>query len=256
MFGFFYSVVAYVAFLGVFCALALFADGLVLPKTVDTGATLTLPQTLAINLALLLTWGIQHSVMARQGFKNWLTRFIPAHLERSTYVLASSLALLGLMLGWQSPAGMVWQVTSEPAVLALWAINALGWVGVPVASFLIDHFDLFGLKQSFLQWRRRSYDREGFVMPWLYRYVRHPMMTALMVALWATPSMSVSHFCLSLGLTAYILVGVHFEERSLRRELGASYAAYQQRVPKFVPRLGGAPQPHHAQQAMPTTTQG
>jgi len=240
MFGFFYSVFAYLAFLVCFSGLGLFADGVLLPKTVDTGEPTGLASALAINIGLLLAWGLQHSVMARKGFKDWVTQFIPAHLERATYVLASSLALLGLMLGWQPMAGEVWRAESTPLVVTLWTLNALGWCCVPVASFLIDHFDLFGLKQSFQQWRRGSYTRKGFVMPSLYRYVRHPMMTALLVGLWATPTMTVSHLSLSLGLTAYILIGLHFEERSLRRELGEVYTAYQQQVPKLLPRLGGA----------------
>lgn len=241
MLGFLYSVFAYTAFLAVFCALAVFTDGLFLPKHVDTGAPQGFGWALAVNLGLLLGWGVQHSVMARQGFKDWLTRFIPVHLERATYVLASSLALAGLMLGWQPMAGQVWQVEATPAVVLLWGLNALGWVCVPVASFLIDHFDLFGLKQAFQHWRRGSYQSRGFVMPWLYRYVRHPMMTALLVGFWATPFMTVSHLCLSLGMSLYIVIGVHFEERSLRRELGADYAVYQSQVPKFIPRVGGAP---------------
>lgn len=255
MLGFLYSVFAYLAFLACFSGLGLFADGLLLPKTVDTGAPVGLARALTINLGLLLIWGIQHSVMARQGFKRWVTRFIPVHLERATYVLVSSLALLGLMLGWQPVAGVLWQVESTPLVVALWGLNAMGWLCVPLASFLIDHFDLFGLKQSFHQWRRGTYERKGFVMPWLYRYVRHPMMSALLVGLWATPYMTASHFGLSLGLTAYVLIGLHFEERSLRRELGEAYAQYQQRVPKLVPRLGGPSQAPVVSATAATTTQ-
>lgn len=239
MLGFLYSVVAYVAFFASFTALALFTNGLLLPKTVDTGEPGGLGLALAVNIGLLLAWGVQHSAMARQGFKDWLVRFVPTHLERATYVLASAIALTALLVFWQPMAGVLWQVEAPAAVVSLWVLNALGWFGVPVASFLIDHFDLFGLKQAFMQWRHKSFERKGFVMPWLYRYVRHPMMTALMVGLWAAPTMTVSHFALSLGLTVYVVIGVYFEERSLRRELGADYVTYQASTPKFLPRLAG-----------------
>jgi len=134
-------------------------------------------------------------------------------------------------------SGTIWQVESTAVTSAIWVVNALGWIGVPLVSFLIDHFDLFGLKQPFMHWRKRSYESKGFVMPSLYRYVRHPMMTAILVALWATPTMTVSHLVLSLGMTAYVYVGVYFEERSLARELGQAYVAYKRAVPKFLPGM-------------------
>lgn len=239
MFGFIYSVVAYVAFLAAFVVLVFFADGLLLPKTVDTGAPGSFALALAINIGLILAWGLQHSVMARQGFKDRLTRIVPKHLERSTFVLASSVVLFGIMAAWQPMEGVLWHVESSPLVIALWVINGIGWAGVPAVSFMIDHFDLFGLKQTFTHWRKRSYGQTGFVVPWLYRYVRHPMMTAILVALWATPYMTVSHLVLSVGLSVYIFVGVYFEERSLVRELGAAYSDYQAETPKFFPGLPG-----------------
>jgi protein-S-isoprenylcysteine O-methyltransferase Ste14 len=245
MFGFIYSLLAYVAFLSAFAGFVFFTDGVFLPKTVDTGEAGSFGAALAINVGLILLWGVQHSVMARQRFKDWLTGFIPAHLERSTFVMASSVVLAVLMLGWQPMEGVLWQVESSELVIALWVINAIGWAGVPVVSFLIDHFDLFGLKQAFMHFRRRTYDSAGFVMPWLYRHVRHPMMTAVLVGLWATPYMTVSHLTLSLGMSVYVYVGVYFEERSLLRELGQPYAEYQRTTPKFVP---GAP-------ALPPQTQ-
>ena len=218
-------------------AFGLFTDGVVLPKNVDSGQAAALGSALAIDLALLLLFGLQHSVMARPAFKRWLTRFIPEPLERSTFVFVSALTLGGLMLAWQPLGGSVWRVESRPLAIALWTINALGWVGVPLVSHLIDHFDLFGLKQSFMGWRKQSYTKVGFVLPSLYRYVRHPMMTSFLLAFWVTPSMTVSHFVLALGMTLYIYIGVHFEERSLRRELGEAYGRYQDTTPKFVPRL-------------------
>lgn len=239
MFGFLFSVISYVTFLAVFVGMALFSDGLLLPKTVDSAATVPVGQALLINLGLLLLWGFQHSVMARQHFKDWLTRFVPVQLERATYVLVSSLALGFVLYAWQPIDGTLWDLQATPLVAAVWAINALGWLGVPLSSFLIDHFDLFGLKQAFARWRKTSYGSKGFVKPVVYRYVRHPMMTAMMVGLWAAPFMTVSHLCFSLGMTLYIMVGVHFEERALRRELGEAYGAYQASTPKFIPGLGG-----------------
>lgn len=239
MFGFIYSLVAYVAFFAAFGALVFFADGILLPKTVDTGVPGSFGVALAANIGLILLWGVQHSVMARQGFKDRLTRIVPQHLERSTFVLASSLVLAILMLLWQPMEGVLWHVEATPVVVTLWAINALGWVGVPVVSFLIDHFDLFGLKQPFMRWRKRTYNQKGFVMPWLYRYVRHPMMSAILIAMWVTPHMTVSHLVLAVGMSLYIYVGVHFEERSLARELGRDYVDYQADTPKFFPGMGG-----------------
>ncbi|MBW2462235.1 MAG: isoprenylcysteine carboxylmethyltransferase family protein [Deltaproteobacteria bacterium] len=240
MFGFIYSLVAYVAFLVAFAGLVFFTDGVLLPKTVDTGVAGQFGVALAINIGLILAWGVQHSVMARQSFKDRLTRILPEHLERSTYVLASSLTLAGLMLLWQPMEGVLWHVESQPLVITLWVVNGLAWAGVPLVSFMIDHFDLFGLKQAFTQWRRRSFERTGFVMPWLYRYVRHPMMTAILLALWVTPHMTVSHLVLALGMSVYIYVGVYFEERSLARELGQAYVDYRAKTPKFLPGLPGA----------------
>jgi len=237
MFGFVYSLVAYVAFLGSFVYFGFFADGLWVPKTVDSGTPAPFWAALATNVGLMLLFGLQHSVMARQRFKDAITRVIPAHLERSTYVLVSAVALVVMMVGWQPMAGVVWRAESTPAVVALWTLNALGWLGVPVASFFIDHFDLFGLKQPFVRWRKSTYHRKGFVMPWLYRHVRHPMMLAILVGFWATPSMTLSHLVLSLGMSLYVYVGIYFEERSLARELGVSYAGYQTTTPKLVPRL-------------------
>ena len=238
MFGFLYSIFAYVAFLASFGYLAFFANDLLVPFTVDSGQPGGAFSSVLVDVGLILLFGVQHSVMARDSFKRRITRVLPAHLERSTYVLASALALVVLYAGWQPVPGLVWHVETPALRVALYGLNALGWVGVPVASFLIDHFDLFGLKQAFAAWRKRSFSAKGFVTPVLYRHCRHPMMTALMVGLWAAPDLTVGHAVLSAGMTLYIVIGVHFEERALRRELGEAYAQYQQRTPKFVPRFG------------------
>jgi protein-S-isoprenylcysteine O-methyltransferase Ste14 len=241
MLGFIYSLVVYAGFLVIFNYFALFSAGVFVPKGVDTGVATDTSLALLINLSLLLLFGLQHSIMARAGFKRALTRFIPERVERATFVLASSLALGLLMWQWQPLPTLLWQVDNPIVASCLWAIQALGWLGVPLSSFMIDHFDLFGVKQAFHGFRRTSFERKGFVTPLLYRYVRHPMMTSLLVGLWLTPHMTVGHLLLSLGMSLYIVVGVHFEERALARELGLAYVRYQQATPKFLPLAAAKP---------------
>jgi methanethiol S-methyltransferase len=235
MLGFIYSVVSYLAFLATFVYFAWFSDGLGVPRTVDNAPPATLAAALAINIGLMLLFGLQHSVMARPGAKRALTRVVPARLERATYVLASSAALALLMWQWRGVAGVLWHVHGFTFAAALWTLNALGWLGVPLCSFMIDHFDLFGLKPALNGFRKVSFERKGFVVPLLYKYVRHPMMTSLLIGLWVTPHMTVGHLVLSLGMTVYVVIGVHFEERALARELGQAYALYQATTPKFFP---------------------
>lgn len=233
--GLVYSGIAYIGFLATFVYLALFSDGVLVPKSVDTGSPGDLVSTLMLDLSLLLLFGVQHSVMARASFKQVLTRVVPAHLERATFVLASSAVLVLLMWLWRPLPTLLWSVEGAPWAATLWTLNAVGWLGVPVCSYMIDHFDLFGLKQPLQHFRRLSMARKGFVTPLLYKYVRHPMMTFFLLALWATPTMTLGHLVLSLGMSLYILVGVHFEERALRRELGEEYVRYQASTPKFFP---------------------
>lgn len=235
MIGLLYSVLSYLGFLGVYCYFALFSDGLFVPKSVDSGQGANLAVAFAVNAGLVLLFGLQHSVMARAGFKRALTRVVPVHLERATYVLATSVMLSAVMWLWQPMSGVVWHVENAAWATPLWAVNALGWMGVPLCSFMIDHFDLFGLKQAFYGFRKRSVERSGFVTPLIYRYVRHPMMSSLFLAFWSTPYMSVGHLLLSVGMSLYIVIGVHFEERSLLRELGRPYEKYQASTPRFLP---------------------
>jgi protein-S-isoprenylcysteine O-methyltransferase Ste14 len=249
MIGLVYSASSYVAFLAVFTYFALFSDALLVPKTVESGSTAHLGLALSVNLGLLLLWGLQHSVMARARFKRWLTRVVPTHLERATYVMTSSLALGVLMWLWQPMNREVWHVESAALAAPLWIVNALGWAGVPASSFMIDHFNLFGLKQAWLAFRRRSTTESGFMAPLLYKYVRHPMMTSILVALWVTPHMTTGHLMLSLGMSVYVLIGVHFEEQALLRELGQAYRLYQLATPRFLP-VGG-PKPELTDRASP-----
>jgi protein-S-isoprenylcysteine O-methyltransferase Ste14 len=214
----------------------------VVPKSVDSGSASPLGIALMINLGLLLLWGLQHSGMARPRFKSRLTRWVPAHLERATYVMFSSLALGLLMWQWQPVHFELWHVESLALATPLWAFNALGWLGVPACSFMIDHFNLFGLKQAWSGFRRRSLAQPGFLTPLLYKYVRHPMMTSILVALWVTPHMTAGHLMLSLGMSVYIGIGVRYEERALLRELGQAYRLYQAVTPQFLPVGGPKPQ--------------
>jgi protein-S-isoprenylcysteine O-methyltransferase Ste14 len=243
MLGLVYSVVSYLAFLAVFVYFALFANGILVPKSVDSGSATELGLALAINVGLLLLWGLQHSAMARPGFKAWLTRVVPAHLERATYVMFSNLALGLLIWQWQPLHLELWHVESQAVAAPLWTINALGWLGVPACSFMIDHFNLFGLKQAWMAFRRQTVRQQsGFVTPLLYKYVRHPMMTSILVGLWVTPHMTAGHLMLSLGMSVYIMIGVHFEERALLRELGQAYRLYQAATPQFLPVGGPKPE--------------
>ena len=235
MLGLVYSIASYGLFLGAFTYFAAFSDSIIVPKTVDSGTPGSLAAAAIINLILIAIFGLQHSIMARASFKRVLTRVIPPALERATYVLVSSVALVVVMWQWRPMPSVLWHVDNTVAATALWSINAIGWLGVPACSFLIDHFDLFGIKQALHAFRRTTVRKTGFVTPLFYRYVRHPMMTSLMIGLWVTPSMTAGHALLSAGMTFYILIGVHFEERSLAAELGAEYQRFQATTPKFLP---------------------
>ncbi|HET7540863.1 MAG TPA: NnrU family protein [Polyangiaceae bacterium] len=240
MVGLVYSLLSYLGFLLSFSYFALFSAGVFVEKSVDSGLVPSSGSALLIDLGLILAFGLQHSLMARSGFKRWLTRFVPQSLERATYVLGSSLVLVLLMWQWRPIPTPLWNVQSPSAAALLWGCNALGWLGVPLSSLMIDHFDLVGVKRAFNGFRRVSFQQKGFVTPLFYRYVRHPMMTSLLVAFWLTPQMTIGHLLLSLGMTAYILIGVHFEERSLIEELGSAYVHYRKSTPKFLPLSGAA----------------
>jgi protein-S-isoprenylcysteine O-methyltransferase Ste14 len=235
MLGLLYSVASYGLFLGTFTYFAVFSDGVLVPRTVDSGTAASIAVAVIINLALIFLFGLQHTIMARASFKRAITRVIPPGVERATFVLASSLVLILLMWQWRPLPTVLWHVDNSAAAITLWCINAVGWLGVPVCSFLIDHFDLFGIKQALHAFRRTTVAQKGFVTPLFYKYLRHPMMTSLIIGLWVTPHMTTGHLLLSAGMTIYILIGVRFEERSLAKELGAEYQRYQATTRKFLP---------------------
>ena len=189
---------------------------------------------LLIDLGLLAAFAIQHSVMARPAFKRLWTRVVPAAAERSTYVLASGLLLGALVYFWQPLGGVLWQFEAEAAIVALYALFAMGWALVLVSTFQIDHFDLFGLRQVWLHFRGEAYRPRGFVKPFLYRYVRHPLYVGLLIGIWAAPTMTVAHLVFAAMCTAYIAIGTRLEERDLEAAL-PEYAEYKKAVPMFLP---------------------
>lgn len=230
-----YGVLAYALFFVTFLYAVGFIGGFGVPRTIDGAALLPAWQALAINAALLTLFALQHSVMARPWFKRWLTRVVPAVAERSTYVLASSAALLLLFWQWQPIGGVVWAVENPAAVALLRGLFAAGWLIVLAATFLINHFDLFGLRQVWLQLRGLPYKPLRFTTPGPYRHVRHPLYIGWLLTFWATPTMTVAHLFFALMTTAYILVAIRFEERDLVTVHGGDYARYREEVPMLVP---------------------
>lgn len=232
-----YSVCCYLIFLGLFTYFILFVGGIAVGRTVDHGPPASTAEALLVNLSLLLLFGLQHSVMARQSFKRWWTRVVPPSIERSTYVLASSV-VVGLIIGqWRPMPSLVWHVEHPVGAGLLWALFGAGWTISVIATFLINHAELFGLQQVWARWTGSTPQTPAFQTPLLYRVVRHPMQAGIALGLWATPTMSEGHLLLAAGMTLYILIGLYFEERDLVRAFGARYMAYRERVPKLIPRL-------------------
>ncbi|HKE66517.1 MAG TPA: NnrU family protein [Micromonosporaceae bacterium] len=237
-----YAGIAYASFLLASAWAVLFLADVGVPLTVDRPARRATLVALLVDAALLMVFAIQHTVMARARFKQWLAALLPPAAERSTYVLASSLALMLLFWQWQSVPAHVWWVTEQPWTGLVWVLYAIGWVVAVSSTFMIDHWDFLGLRQAYaLGDDGHAYKPPGFSEKWLYAWVRHPMMLGLVIAFWATPRMSVGHLFFALGGTAYILVGIRFEERKLIRELGGAYGDYAQRVPALVPVRGRSP---------------
>jgi protein-S-isoprenylcysteine O-methyltransferase Ste14 len=239
-----YAIVSY----GVFTVSFLYALGFVgnyvvpksIDKSIDFGGATNLGEAIVVNLLLMSLFAIQHSVMARPSFKRWMARFLPMACQRSTYVLLSSLILLLLFWQWRPIPTPVWQ-TSGIAAWLLTGIHWLGWLIAFASTHMIDHFDLFGLRQAFAAFRGTEITGQSFRTPLLYKIVRHPLMLGFLLAFWATPEMTAGHLLFAVANTAYILVALQFEERDLIAEFGATYQDYRRRVPMLVPRLFGAP---------------
>ena len=234
---FLYGAIAYVIFVGTFLYAIAFVGGFAVPAQLDGPPRQPLLLSLAIDAALLTVFAVQHSVMARRWFKAWLTRYLPPAIERSTYVLCASLALLLLFWQWRALGGVIWQVEHPVATALLWTLFAAGWVLAFVTTVLISHFDLFGLRQVWMALIGKPYTPVGFVMPWLYGVVRHPLYLGFILAFWMTPTMTVTHLVFAVATTAYILVAIQLEERDLVAEHGSAYERYRQRVPMLVPGI-------------------
>lgn len=233
---FLYGIASYAVSLVVFLYAAGFIGNFGVPKTMDSPSEVPLSSALLINLGLLALFAVQHSVMARPGFKRWWTRFVPEPAERSTYVLFSSLCMVALFWYWQPMGGVIWDVQSTAGVYALYGVYAAGWLLLFYTTFLINHFDLLGLRQVWLYLRGMPYTPVPFASPWLYRQVRHPLYVGWLMIFWATPTMTVAHLVFALMTTAYIFIGMQFEERDLIDE-HPEYREYRRRVPMLIPFL-------------------
>jgi protein-S-isoprenylcysteine O-methyltransferase Ste14 len=233
-----FGTLAYLIFFGTFLYLLAFVGDLPwVPRTIDRPEGLAGGAAVAVDLALVLLFGLQHSVMARQGFKAGWTRIVPAPIERSTYVLFASLALIAMFLFWQPLPEVVWNVENEAARLVLWALFGLGWVIVLISTLLISHFELFGLKQVWSHARGAPAEAPVFRQPFFYRLVRHPIYSGFFIAFWATPEMTRGHLLFAAAMSVYMVIAIRYEERDLVGLFGQDYEDYRARVGKLAPRL-------------------
>jgi methanethiol S-methyltransferase len=230
-----YGLICYTVFLASFLYSIGFIGDLVVPKTIDSVPSADFPEALAIDLVLLGLFAVQHSVMARQGFKAAWTRIVPRTVERSTYVVISSLLLSLICWKWQAIPTVVWDVSSPMGRSLLLAMFAAGWLILLLSTFMVNHFDLFGLRQVYLRLRGREYTPLSFTERALYRFVRHPIYLGFVIAFWATPHMSLGHLVFAIATTGYIFVGIFFEERDLMKYHAVEYGAYRARVPMLLP---------------------
>lgn len=236
IFSFIYGILAYVIFLGSFLYAIGFVGDFFVPKTINTGTEASsLIEALLINAGLLSLFAVQHSVMARPGFKKWWTKIIPPHIERSTYVLISSLILILLYWQWRPLTDIIWSVEAGLWHSVLTGLFWLGWGLVLLSTFQINHFDLFGLRQVYLHLKNKEITPIQFKEPLLYRYMRHPLMLGFIIAFWAAPYMTLGHLVFSIATTGYIFVGIWFEERDLIRYHGEKYKEYRKRVRMLIP---------------------
>jgi protein-S-isoprenylcysteine O-methyltransferase Ste14 len=230
-----YAVAAYVIFLATFLYAIGFVGGFVVPTQLDAPSRDPLPVAVCIDVGLLAIFALQHSIMARKWFKERWTQIVPWAIERSTYVLCASLALLLLFWQWRPIGIVVWSIDGTQARLAIWMMCAAGWATVLVMTFYINHFDLFGLRQAWLPMIGRAYAPVSFRTPLPYRVVRHPLYLGFLIAFWATPHMTLAHLLFAVSTTAYVVLAIQFEEHDLVREHGSSYQSYRRSVSMLIP---------------------
>jgi len=234
-----FALVAYAIFFATFLYLIGFVGNIAaVPRTVDIGPAAPVAAALAIDIALIALFGLQHSVMARPGFKAWWTRVVPPPAERSVYVLMASATLIILFSFWRPIAGTAWSVTNPLGEALLWALFALGWGIVLLSTFLLNHFELFGLQQAWLHLRGRQAEPPELRQPMLYKWIAHPLYAGFFLAFWATPRMSYGHLLLAAGMSAYMLIAIRYEERDLTGFYGEDYTRYRKNVGMIFPRFG------------------
>ena len=230
-----YGIICYIAFLGTILYAIGFVGNLVVAKTIDSEPQVSLIAAILINASLLLLFALQHSIMARPAFKQWWTRIIPAELERSSFVLLSSLCLMLLMWQWQPIGGVVWSTDNGFVKTILFILYLTGWGLVFVSTFLINHFDLFGMRQVWLYFTGKPYTALPFRLPAMYKLVRHPLYLGFIIAFWSTPVMTISHLLFAILTTGYILAAIQFEERDLLTHFGDKYREYKKWAPMLIP---------------------
>ena len=235
VFFFLYGVIAYLIFFGTFCYAVGFVSTFVVPKHIDSVPAWPLSNALLINAGLLSLFALQHSIMARPAFKRWWTKIVPEPIERSTYVLFASLCLLLLFWYWQRMGGVIWNVESEALRLVLHTVCLFGFTIVLVSTFLINHFDLFGLRQVWFYLVGKKYEHLPFRTPFFYKYVRHPLYFGFLIAFWSAPTMTAAHLFFAIMTTGYIFTAIQFEENDLIKQFGAKYQEYKKSAPMIIP---------------------
>lgn len=235
MLGLIYSVLCYILSLLTLLYAIGFVGNIFVPKSIDSGVAVSLTEALVVNVILLSLFAIQHSGMARRAFKRWWTQYVPESVERSTYVLLSSLVLILLYWQWRPMQDLIWSVSNPTGAGLLTAFFWIGWVIALVSTFLIDHFELFGLHQPYANWQGRKAEWSTFRTPFFYKFVRHPLYFGFLLAFWATPVMTTGHLLFAIAMTGYIFIGIFLEERDLVTFHGDVYVRYREKVSMILP---------------------